>query len=133
MRRVLIATALTVAAFLTWLAWGGWLYIQRGYSLSVGFAGEPGSIFHVDFPAWRAVVHVALWLAAMAAIAGYVGRRNWASKVAWLTFAATLAVATSDIVEYGMIGTPTSIWTILLLLLFALLTKFGALEPTAEA
>jgi hypothetical protein len=34
-----------------------------------------------------------------------------------------------DVVQYGMIGSPTSIWTILLLLLFALLTKFGPMTP----
>jgi hypothetical protein len=129
MRRLLICTALAVALFLAWLAWGGWLYLQHGYSLAVGFAGEPGSIFHIDFPAWRAAVHVLRWVAAMTAIVAYLGGRRWASTVAWLTFAATLVMGVYDVVQYGMIGSPTSIWTILLLLLFALLTKFGPMTP----
>jgi len=95
--------------------------------------GHPASVFHVDFPAWRAAVHVLLSVVAVAAIVAYVTRSRWASTAAWPIFAATLLVGIYDVVQYGTIGSPTSIWTVLLLLLFALLTRFGPLPPTANA
>ena len=122
-RQFFIGTAVAVALFLGWWAWDGWFYLQRGYSLGVSMAGHPGSVFHVDFPVWRAALHVLLWLAAMVAIVAYVTGRRWASTAAWLTFATTLLVGVYDVVQYGTIGSPTSIWTLLLLLLFALLTR----------
>ena len=131
-RQFLIGTAVAVALFLGWLAVDGWFYLQRGYSLRAAIAGHPGSIFHVDFPMWRAAVHVLLWVAAMAAIVAYVTDRRWASTGAWLTFAATLVIGIYDVVQYGTIGSPTSIWTVLLLFLFALLTRFGPLAPRAK-
>lgn len=132
-RQILVGTALAVALFLGWLAWDGWLYLQRGYSLGISMAGHPSSVFHIDFPAWRAAVHVLLWVAAMAAIGAYITGRRWASIAAWLTFAATLLVGIYDVVQYGTIGSPTSIWTALLLLLLALLTRFGPLVASASA
>ena len=132
-RQFLIGTAVAVALFLGWLAWDGWFYLQRGYSLGVSTAGHPDSVFHIDFPVWRAAVHVLLWVAAMATIAAYVTGRHWASKAAWLTFVATLLVGVYDVVQYGTIGSPTSIWAVLLLLLFALLTRFGPLAPRTNA
>jgi hypothetical protein len=132
-RHVLIATAVAVALFLGWLALDGWFYVLRGYSLGVSMAGHPASVSHIDFPPWRAAVHVLLWVAAMAAIIAYVTGLRWASIVAWLSFAATLLVGTYDVTQYGTMGSPTSIWTVLLLLLFALLTRFGALEPGEKA
>ena len=133
MRRFFIISALALALFLTWQAWEGWLYIQRGYSLGVALEGEPRSVYHVDFPRWRAAVHVALWVAAMASIAAYVAGRQWASTAAWLTFAAVSTAGLLDVAEYGTMGSATSIWTVLLLLLFALLTRFGTLAPRAAA
>lgn len=132
-RQILVGTALAVALFLGWLAWDGGLYLQRGYSLGISMAGHPSSVFHIDFPAWRAAVHVLLWVAAMAAIGAYITGRRWASIAAWLTFAATLLVGIYDVVQYGTIGSPTSIWTALLLLLLALLTRFGPLVASASA
>jgi hypothetical protein len=121
------------ALLLGWLALDGWFYLQRGYSLGVSMEGHPGSVFHIDFPVWRAVVHILLWVAAMASIVAYVAGRRWASKAAWLTFTATLAVAAYDAAQYGTIGSPSSIWTLLVLLLFGLLTRFAPLAPRANA
>ena len=132
-RQVFIGTAVAVAVFLGWLAWDGLIYLQRGYSLGVSVAGHPASVFHVDFPVWRAAVHVLLWLSAMTAILAYITGRRWASTAAWLTFGATLVTGIYDIVQYGTMGSPTSIWTVLMLLLFALLTRFGPLTPRAAA
>lgn len=124
-RPFFIATALAVALILTWLAWDGWFYLQQGYSLEVALAGEPGSVFHIDFPPIRAGVHVFLWMAAMAAVGAYFAGSRWATTAAWLSFAAAIAVGVHDVGQYGTIGSPTSIWTLVLLLLFALLTKLG--------
>jgi hypothetical protein len=132
-RQVLIATALALAVFLGWLALDGWTYLQRGYSFSISMAGHPGSVFHIDFPVWRAAFHVLLWVAAMAAIVAYVTGRRWASAAAWLTYAATLTIGIYDVVQFGTMGSPTSIWAVLLLLFFALLTSFGPLTARAEA
>lgn len=132
-RQFLIGAAVGVTLFLGWLAWEGWFYLQRGYSLGVSMTGHPASVFHIDFPVWRAAVHILLWIAAMAAIVAYVTSRRWASTAAWLAFAATLFVGIYDVVQYGTIGSPTSIWTVLLLLFFALLTSFGSLATRADA
>ena len=85
-RQFLTGTAVAVALFLGWLAWDGWFYLQRSYSLGVSMAGRPASVFHIHFPLWRAAVRVLLWVAAMAAIVAYVTRRAWASTATWLTF-----------------------------------------------
>lgn len=132
-RRVFVAAALAGAVLLTWLAWDGWFQLQRGYTLRVRMAGEAGSIFRTDFPPWRTAVHVLLWVAAMASTGAYVAGRRWASTAAWLTFAATMIIGIYDVVQYGTTGSPTSIWTVLLLLLLALLTSFGPLAPGPEA
>lgn len=131
-RQLLIGTAIAAAFCLVWLAWDGWSYLQRGYSLGVSMPGGPASVFHIDFPTWRAVVHIILSVAAMFAIAAYIISRRWASTAAWLSFAAALLVGIYDVVQYGTIGSPTSIWTVLLLLAFALLTRFGRLPAEAE-
>ena len=128
-RQFLIGTAVAVAFLLGWLAWDGWFYLQRGYSLGVSMAGHPASVLHIDFPEWRAAVHVLLSVGATAGIIAYVAGRRWASTAAWLTFAATLVGGIHDVVQYGTLGSPTSIWTVLLILLLALLTKFGPLAP----
>ena len=132
MRRFLIGTALVMALVLAWLAWDGWIYLQRGYSLSIGLPGQPRSISHIDFPTWRATSHIFLWMTAMGAIVGYVTGRSWASKAAWLTFAATFIVGIYDVVQYGTMGSPTSIWTVLLLLLLALLARLGPIMATSD-
>jgi hypothetical protein len=72
-------------------------------------------------------------MAAMGAIVRYVTGRSWASKAAWLTFAATFILGIYDVVQYGTIGSPTSIWTVLLLLLLALLARFGPITATSDA
>ncbi|HEX8667281.1 MAG TPA: hypothetical protein VF727_02790 [Allosphingosinicella sp.] len=128
-RQVLIGTAVIIALCLGWLAWGGWSYLQRGYSLGLSMNGHARSIFHIEFPAWRAAIHVSQWVAEMAATVAYVTSLRWASTAAWLTFAATLLVGTYDVTQYGIIGSPTSIWNVLLLLLFALLTAVRPLAP----
>ena len=103
-RQILIGIALAVALVLGWLAWDGWLYLQRGYSIGVAMPGSPMSVSHIDFPTWRAAVHLLLWLTAMGAIAAYVSGRRWAPSAAWLTFACTLLFAVNDIEQYGTMG-----------------------------
>ena len=132
MRMALIVIAAAVAVALAWLAWDGWFYIQRGYSLALSFAGSPTSDYHVEFPAWRAGVHVLLWAGAMASIGAYVAEHRRASTAAWLTFAATLFVGMFDVVQYGTLGSHTSIRTVMLLFLFVLLATVAPLSRRAE-
>lgn len=129
MRQFLIGIAVAVALFLSWLGWDGWFYLQRGYSLRVSMSGHQASVFHIGLSAWRGVVHILLWLAAMAVIVAYITGRQGASTAAWLIFAAASLIGIYDIIQYGSIGSPTSIWTVLLLLLVALFTKLGPLTP----
>lgn len=68
----------------------------------------------------------------MAAIVAYVAGRPWASPLAWLTLSAALVTGIYDVVEYGTIGAPTSIWTVLLVFIFALMTRFRKLAESAE-
>lgn len=133
MRPFLIGTAAAVALVIGWLAWDGWVYLQRGYSLGVSLGRHPASIFHVAFPAWRAAIHFLLWVAAMAAIVAYVASSGWASAIAWLTLTLTLLVGVYDARQYGTVGSPTSIWTVLALLVLALLTRLGPLAPEVRA
>jgi hypothetical protein len=131
--KLLVGSAVAVAICLTWLAWDELLYLQHGYSVRVSLAEGPASTTKINFPAWRIAVHILLWIAAMAAILAYIQVRSWAQTVAWLTFVGTLAMGVYDVVLYGTIASPTSIWSVLLLLLFALLTTFGRLFPTVDA
>jgi hypothetical protein len=133
MRQVLIGAAIVAAVLLGWLAWDGWIYLQRGYSLGVSMEGQAASVFHIDFPMWRAATHALLCIAAMAAIVAYISGHRRAPTIAWLTFAATLAVGIYDLVQYGTIGSPTSIWTLFVLLLFSLLTRFRPLPSKGTA
>lgn len=133
MRRVLIVTALVVAISLGWFAWDGWFYIQRGYSLGVSISGHPAFEYHFNFPTWRAGIHVLLWVAAMVSIGAYVGEQSWASAATWFTFVAAFVVGIHDVVQYGTMGSPTSIWTLLLLVLFALLGTAAPLKQQAES
>lgn len=133
MRQALIVIAMVVVISLGWLAWDGWFYIQRGYSLGVWISGHPASEYHIDFPSWRKGIHVLLWAAAMVAIGAYAVEQSWALAAIWLTFAMTSFVGIHDVVQYGTMGSPTSIWTVLLLLLFALLGTVARLRSRAGA
>ena len=132
-RWLFIGAAVGVALLLTWWAWDGWLYLQRGYSLGVGMPGKRAWILQIAFPTWRAAAHVLLWVTAMIAAFAFVADLRWASSAAWFAFGATVAVGIYDVVEYGTMGSPTSVWVVLLLLLFALVTTFGSFEPPKEA
>jgi len=69
----------------------------------------------------------------MSAVVIYIAGSRWASAAAWLAFAATLVVGIYDVAQYGTLGSPTSVWTVSLLLLLALLTTFGRLATEAES
>lgn len=127
------AAAFALAVCLAWLAWDGWSYLHRGYSIGVAGAGGPPLVFHVDFPLSRAAVHVLLWGAAMGTIVGYGAARNWAPVAGWMTLAASCGVGIHDIAEYGAMGSPTSVWTLLLLLILAVLAQWLPLGAGSDA
>lgn len=131
-RRLLIGSGIVMAAALTWLAWNGWTYLRAGYSLALSMPGRPPAVSHIDFPAWRAMVHILLWLATLIGAVAYATGRRWASLATWSVVAAIVLVGISDVVRYGFIGSPTSVWTVLLVLLLALLTSFGSVAPSTR-
>jgi hypothetical protein len=126
-RHALIGVAIAVAVALSWLSIEGGFYLQKGYSLSVSLNGGNGRVAHIDFPIWRQYLHVLLWLGAMVAAFTYIAGLHGAARTAFGVFATSSVVGMLDVWEYGTLGAPTSIWTILLLSLLVVLAK---LQPT---
>ncbi len=132
-RKIRHSAAITMVLILGWLSLDGWVYLQRGYSLSIALSGHASSVYHVDFPTWRVSAHVLLWVAGMIAILAYVTCQGWASAAAWLAFGATSLLGIHDVDQYGTIGSPTSVWSVLLFLSFALLVRVDPFAPNANA
>jgi hypothetical protein len=118
-----IATVLTAAVILTWLFYQGWIYLQRGYWIGVGLEGQQATTSHISFPHWRLLAHLLLWAAMMCSIVACLLGRHWSTATAWLACAATCGVGIYDVEQFGLLGSPTSIWTVVLLLVVALLAK----------
>jgi hypothetical protein len=118
-----IAAMLSAAVILTWLSYQGWIYLQRGYSIAVAFEGQQATTSHISFPHWRLMAHLFLWAAMMGSIVAYLLGRHWSTATAWLVCAATCGIGIYDVEQFGLLGSPTSIWTVVLLLVVALLTK----------
>jgi hypothetical protein len=118
-----IAAMLSAAVILTWLFYQGWIYLQRGYSIAVAFEGQQATTSHISFPHWRLLAHLLLWAAMTGSIVAYLLGRHWSTAIAWLVCAATCGIGIYDVEQFGLLGSPTSIWTVVLLLVLALLTK----------
>jgi len=122
---LLIGSVVAVALLLTWLAWIELRYLHQDHSVKISWPGKPTYVHHVEFPSWMMAVHGLLWLAAMAATIAFLLAQTWAPTVAWTTFAITLVSSIYYIAQYGTMGSPTSKWTVLLLLILALITTYG--------
>lgn len=123
-RLTLIVAAIAIALAISWLSIEEWPLLRKGYSLSASLNGENGAASHVDFPLWRQCAHVLLWLAALVGVFTYIIGHRWAVRTAVSVLAGTLLIGMLDVNEYGTLGAPLSIWTILLLGLLAVLAKF---------
>ena len=103
-------------------------YLLRGYSLSMrfdaSFEQRGATTSHIDFPIWLGLVHGVIYLAIFVTLVLTILFRHQALLLAWLTFLAALLVGVLDVYQYGTIGSPTSIKTILLILILAALTTY---------
>ncbi|WP_164488917.1 hypothetical protein [Sphingobium sp. LF-16] len=114
---------------ISWLSADGWDYLQRGYSVGVSLNGNAASTYHIDFPVWRQYLHVLLWASAVGATFAYANRHRLAKMAALASLIATLLVGMLDVKEYGTLGSPTSVWTIGLMVALWALVKFKPLTP----
>jgi hypothetical protein len=103
-------------------------YLWRGYclqmSIQASFENRGPFVSHISFPPWLAVVHGAIYLALFVILGLSALFRRQAFLLAWMTFLAVLIVGALEVQEYGTIGSPTSIKTVLLILVLALLTTW---------
>jgi hypothetical protein len=123
-RPVILGTLAIAAVVLVVLAVDEASYLQRGYSLSLGFAGQPPSVVHIDFPTWLKVAHGVVGLVALSALTFLAMMRRTGVPLAWATFVAAIAVGIHDVVQYGTLGSPTSIKTILLFFVLSILATY---------
>lgn len=126
MRRqpLILAVALSLAIVLTVIAAMNFTYLGDGYSLDVSLSGAQKSVYHVDFPLWRRVANIGLWLAACVGVwLFYIGHRH-ALFSAVASLAATLVVGAADIYSYGSIGSPRAFWTIIALVTLTVAVLF---------
>ncbi|MBB3692480.1 hypothetical protein [Sphingomonas sp. BK580] len=121
MKRMVLAGAASLS--LAWFAVSGWIYIERGYSLAFAMEGYPVEIKHFDFPAWRAAVHLLLSAGAIAAVLTSAFSQRWAPSVAWAIWVLTVAVGYYDVDRWGLMASPTSIWTVLIVMLVAIVVS----------
>ena len=131
-RTLILGTVLAAAVALLVLAVDEASYLQRGYDLSLGFAGQPPSIVHTTFPMWLKVAHGLIGLAALTTLLLLAMLRQAAVALAWVTLGAAIVVGYYDVFQYGTLGSPTSTKTIVLLLLLCILATYwrrkGALQ-----
>ena len=129
---LILGTVVVTAIVLVALAVDEASYLQRGYDLSMGFAGQSPSIVHTAFPAWLKVTHGLIGFGALSTLVFTAMTRRIAVPLAWVTLGAAIAVGYYDVIQYGTLGSPTSIKTILLLFLLCILTTYwkriGALQ-----
>jgi hypothetical protein len=123
-RTLILGTVVVAAIVLVVLALDEASYLQRGYDLSMGFAGQTPSIVHTTFPAWLKVAHGLIGLGVLITLVFMALMRRAAVPLAWFTFGAAIAVGYYDVIQYGTLGSPTSIKTILLLLLICILATY---------
>ena len=123
-RRMLVA--LIFAILLLGAGAAQWAYLDHGYTLGIAINGGPVSSSHIGFPWSRKLVLLALGVAAFGTLWLFASSRKRDRVVAWATLAFGLLVALFDIREYGTIGSPTTLWAVLLLLALALAVQLSA-------
>jgi hypothetical protein len=127
-RRILVA--LIFAILLLGVGASQWTYLDHGYTLGVAINGGPVSSSHIGFPWSRKLALLALGAAAFGALWLFASSHKLDRAAAWATLALGLLVALFDVREYGTMGSPTTLWAVLLLLALALTVQLSA--PRAE-
>jgi hypothetical protein len=123
-RTLILGTVLAIAIVLVVLGLDEASYLQRGYDLALGFAGESPSVVHTTFPVWLKVAHGLIGLGALSTLAFTATMHRAAVPLAWGTLGAAIAMGYYDVIQYGTLGSPTSIKTILLLFLLCVLATY---------
>lgn len=103
-----------------------WVYLDRGYTLGIAIDGGAATSSHVSFPWSRKLILLALGATAFGALWLFASSHRLDRIAAWAAFAFGLLVALFDVREYGMLGSPTTLWALLLLLAMALTVQLSA-------
>lgn len=124
---LILAVALVLTVLLTVVAVDNLSHMKRGYSVEVVVAmippegmppiqhqAEASATHEIIVPGWRIAAHIALWAAALIAVAMFAVGHRHAFTASLMVFGATLAVASCDIFAYGTMRSPDPTWTILL-------------------
>ena len=116
---LILIVALSLARVFTLVAFLNFLYLRDGYDLSVSFGESDPSVYHVDFPQWRRIANVCLWLVACGCVwLFYIGNRH-VMAASFAILAVAFALGASDIYSYGSMGSPRSFLMIAALLALA--------------
>lgn len=128
-RRIIIA--LIFAILLLGVGASQWAYLDRGYTLGIAIDGGAASSSHIGFPWSRKLVLLTLGIAAFGALWLFASSHKLDRVAAWTTLALGMLVALLDVREYGTIGSPTTLWAVLLLLALPLTVQLAA-RPARE-
>ncbi|MCA1198320.1 hypothetical protein K9B35_10100 [Sphingomonas sp. R647] len=122
---LILAASILIGALLILSAVQQWQYLDRGYTLAVSIGEGPASISHINFPTWRKLASLPIIGFALLAIALFAAKHRRALLLAWTAFGGALILGIYDLREFGLIGSPTSLWTLLPLLGPALAIRVG--------
>ena len=103
-------------------------YLLHGYALTMTveapFGRSGPTVSHIGFPLWLGLVHGAIYLGIFVILALAALFRREAFFLSWATFLVAVTVGMLDVYQYGTIGSPTSLGTVLLVLLLASFTTY---------
>lgn len=123
-RRMLVV--LIFAVLLLGVGASQWAYLDRGYALSVAINGGAASSSHIGFPGSRKLALLVLGATAFGTLWLFASSHKLDRAMGWATFALGMLVALFDVREYGTMGSPTTLWAVLLLLALALTVQLFA-------
>ena len=125
MTRWKLVAAMLLAILLLGAGMSQWLYLDRGYTLGIAIDGGATTRSHVSFPWSRKLILLALGGAAFGALWLFASSHRLDRTATWAAFAVGLLVALFDVREYGTLGSPTTLWALLLLLAMALTVQLS--------
>ena len=133
-KRLFLLSALSAfAVLLALLATKEATYLSRGYWIGASIRASVGpspqvhlrpSYSHIQFPVWRMIALGFRDLMALGVLWFLFEGRRPAAAAAWFTLVVASLVGITDVIEYGIFGSPTSVETLAVLLLLALFATF---------
>jgi hypothetical protein len=101
-------------------------YLLNGYSIVIGTqptdisgAAHP-FVYRVEFSRARILVDILLWATSLVGVLLFAIDNPRARLICWLVFLTATAIRIWDVYHYGTMGSPTSLWLLLTLLLLAI-------------